>query len=121
MPQTDMAGGVDKLPRPPRRRTEKRNQLQGGPVWVDAPASRLVHVTPTLSGRKRRGEEAASHGTEECSALHYSITWSARASREGGIVRPRAFAVFRLMNSSNLVGCSTGRSAALAPLRILST
>jgi hypothetical protein len=27
----------------------------------------------------------------------------------------------RLMTSSNLVGCSTGRSAGLAPLRILST
>jgi hypothetical protein len=29
-------------------------------------------------------------------------------------------AVFRLTTSSNLVGCSTGRSAGLAPLRILS-
>ncbi len=36
------------------------------------------------------------------------------------IVR-RAFAVLRLMTSSNFVGCSTGRSAGLAPLRILST
>jgi hypothetical protein len=30
------------------------------------------------------------------------------------MVRPRAFAVFRLMTNSNLVGCSTGRSAGLA-------
>jgi hypothetical protein len=51
----------------------------------------------------------------------YSMIWSARPSTEGGIVRPRAFAAFRLMTSSNLVGCSTGRSAGLAPLRILST
>jgi hypothetical protein len=29
-------------------------------------------------------------------------------------------AVFRLITSSNLVGCSTGRSAGFAPLRILS-
>jgi hypothetical protein len=36
-------------------------------------------------------------------------------------VRPRALAVLRLMISSNLVGCSIGRSAALAPLRILVT
>jgi hypothetical protein len=34
----------------------------------------------------------------------YSITSSARASREGGIVRPSAFAVLTLMTSSNLVG-----------------
>src|SRR5260370_38842551 len=33
---------------------------------------------------------------------------------------PRALAVWRLMTSSNLVACSTGRSAGLAPLRILS-
>ena len=35
-------------------------------------------------------------------------------------LRPSAFAVLRLMISSNLVGCSTGRSAGLAPLKILS-
>jgi hypothetical protein len=51
----------------------------------------------------------------------YSITSSARTSNEGGTVRPSALAVFMLMMSSNLVGCSTGRSAGLAPLRILST
>ncbi len=49
------------------------------------------------------------------------ITSSARASIAGGIVRPRAFAVLMLMTSSNFVGRSTGRSAGLAPLRILST
>ena len=56
--------------------------------------------------------------------LHYCvhlITLSARASTFGGIVRPICFAVFRLITSSNFVGCSTGRSAGLAPLRILST
>jgi ABC transporter substrate binding protein len=51
----------------------------------------------------------------------YSITWSARCSSDCGIVRPRAFAVLRLNTSSNLVGCSTGRSAGFAPFRILST
>ena len=39
----------------------------------------------------------------------------------GGIVRPICFAAFRLMISSNFFGCSTGRSAGFAPLRILST
>src|SRR5262249_51936943 len=49
------------------------------------------------------------------------ITLSALASTLGVIVRPICFAVFRLMTNSNFVGCSTGRSAGFAPLRILST
>jgi hypothetical protein len=40
---------------------------------------------------------------------------------DSGIVRPRALAVRRLITSSNFVGCSIGRSAGFAPLRILST
>jgi hypothetical protein len=32
-----------------------------------------------------------------------------------GIVRPICLAALRLISSSNFVGCSTGRSAALAP------
>src|SRR5215475_14543279 len=52
---------------------------------------------------------------------HHSITSSARASSIGEISMPSAFAVIRLMTRSNLVGCSTGRSAGLAPRRILST
>jgi len=32
---------------------------------------------------------------------------------------PSVLAVLRLIHVSNLVGCSTGRSAVLAPLRIL--
>src|SRR5262249_22132809 len=52
---------------------------------------------------------------------HHSITSSARASNVGGTSMPSAFAVVRLTTSSNLVGCSTGRSAGFAPRRILST
>jgi len=51
----------------------------------------------------------------------YLMTRSARASTLGGIVRPICLAVLRLINSSNFVGCSTGRSAGFAPFRILST
>src|SRR5262249_47566376 len=53
--------------------------------------------------------------------LRYSITSSAVAISDCGTVRPSALAVLRLIMKSNLVGCSTGRSAGLAPLRILST
>ena len=38
-----------------------------------------------------------------------------------GTSRPSAFAVRRLITSSNLVGCSTGMSAGLAPMRMRST
>ena len=41
----------------------------------------------------------------------YSITSSARARINGGIVSPSALAVLRLMMSLNVVGCSIGRSA----------
>src|SRR5918999_513893 len=49
------------------------------------------------------------------------ITLSARASTFGGIVRPICLAAFKLITSSNLVGCSTGKSAGFAPPQILST
>ena len=37
------------------------------------------------------------------------------------MVTPICFAVFKLITNSNLIGCCTGRSAGLAPFRILST
>src|SRR5262245_24972679 len=56
------------------------------------------------------------------SALHQlSINSSARSSTVGGIVRPSALAVFRLIMSSNLVGCSTGISPGFEPLKIILT
>src|SRR5262249_17354785 len=76
---------------------------------ADSWSSARVACTGRLLGQPAR----ASTG--------YSITWSARPSTDCGIVRPSALAVLRLITNSNLVGCSTGRSAGLAPLRILST
>ena len=52
-------------------------------------------------------------GGNELPPLH------SRASSVGGISRPSARAVARLMTNSNLLDCTTGRSAGLAPLRIL--
>ncbi len=51
----------------------------------------------------------------------YSITSSARASSDGGTVRPNALAVLRLMTSSYLVGAWADRSAGFSPLRMRST
>src|SRR5262249_39767976 len=52
---------------------------------------------------------------------HHSITSSARASSVGGISRPSALAVLRLITNSYLVGYCTGKSAGLSPLRMRST
>ena len=49
------------------------------------------------------------------------ITLSVFARTLLGIVRLICFAVLRLIINSNFVGCSTGRSAGLAPFKILST
>src|SRR5262245_6834457 len=49
----------------------------------------------------------------------YSITSSAAADNPIGTSRPSALAVLRLMTSSNLVGCCTGKSAGFSPLRTL--
>ena len=45
-------------------------------------------------------------------------TSSAVASSVGGMARPGNLAVWALMTSSNLLACTTGRSAGLAPLRV---
>jgi hypothetical protein len=72
----------------------------------DGPASENLHN----SGLVRRSKQQP-----------YSITSSARASSIGGTSRPSAFAVLRLIASSNFVGCSIGRSEGLAPFKILTT
>src|SRR5262245_36218820 len=51
----------------------------------------------------------------------HSITSSARESSVGGISRPRALAVLRLITSSYLVGACTGSSPGFSPLRMRST
>src|SRR5262245_31210619 len=56
-----------------------------------------------------RGRRAAEQRYEVAPADH-SITSSASASSLSGIWRPSAFAVFRLITNSNLVGCWTGSS-----------
>src|SRR5262245_14828409 len=48
----------------------------------------------------------------------YSITSSASARSRSGTVSPSALAAFKLITSSNLVDCITGRSAGFSPLRM---
>jgi len=54
------------------------------------------------------------YGGDELAPPH-SINSSAVASSEGGIVKPRALAVLRLMTNSNFVGNSTGKSEGFTP------
>src|SRR5262249_60414025 len=73
--------------------------------------------------RACRERPCCRRSTEQLDELapSHSITSSARASSVGGMVRPIALAVVRLMTSSNLVGCSTEISAGFPPRKILST
>jgi hypothetical protein len=48
----------------------------------------------------------------------HSITSSARASSDGGTMRPNILAVWALTTSSNLLACTTGKSAGMAPFRV---
>src|SRR5438067_5881830 len=76
---------------------QKRN---GGSRAEIPDARRLVGPTLRAPGGGERGSSAEK--SEDVAPPH-SMTSSARASSDGGKVRPRAFAVFRLMTSSNLV------------------
>jgi hypothetical protein len=63
------------------------------------------------SGSVISREPQAAPADERPAGDHW-ITSSARAYSDGGIVRPSALAVSRLMTSPNFVGCSNGKSPA---------
>src|SRR4029453_2678584 len=88
--------------------------------WLLRKTRHLISGVLRLGG-ERGGEEHTTRASEERTSVHHWISSSARPSSDGGIVRPRALAVGRLMTNSNFVACSTGRSPGLAPLRIRST
>jgi len=91
--------------------------------WITLRKSDHYPDTPLFSlllrARRKRPSCRAAEQRDELAAFH-SITSSASASSLSGIWRPSDLAVLRLMTSSNLVGCSTGRFAGFAPLKILS-
>src|SRR5262249_60699602 len=67
--------------------------------------------------RERPGSCRAAEQRDELAAFH-SITSSASASTFAGTMRPSILAVEALMTSSNLLDCTTGKSAGFAPLRM---
>ena len=77
---------------------------------------------PVIRSHSRKSRVSAKTGREQSQQIaSYSITSSARASMAGGISKPSAFAVLRLITNSYLVGVCTGRSAGFSPLRMRST
>src|SRR5262245_31061200 len=70
-----------------------------------------------LRARRDRPRRRAAEQRDELAALH-SITSSAATSSLSGTVRPSILAVEALMTSSNLLDCTTGKSAGFAPLSI---
>src|SRR5262249_5328067 len=95
---------------------ERRLLCIGSTAWFGGVWLPLPHPRPPLMRLHRR-----SSTPQRTPARVYLITSSAWKRSVGGIVSPRALVVLRLRTSSNFIGCSTGRSAGLAPLRILST
>src|SRR5262249_18752220 len=77
-----------------------------------------AHTLALLRARRDRPRYRRPAEQRDEVAPPHSITSSASCCNCRGALRPRAFAVLRLITSSNLVGCSTGRSAGLSPLRI---
>src|SRR6476661_4037274 len=126
-----MRSPVNASPRPSRATAHDL-----GPMWIATPSSQgtftlyslpvsrrfayLVRFTPVSDRRAdiRNRQLRAKNGHMQCSKPQcYSITSSARESRSSEILIPSALAVLRLITISNLVDCSTGSSAGLAPLR----
>src|SRR5262245_65180631 len=88
-------------------------RIIGGEVHEHADAP---HAARLLRARRERPRRRAAKERDDLAPSH-SITSSAIASRPGGIATPSAFAVLRLITSSNLVGCNTGKSPGFSPLR----
>jgi hypothetical protein len=75
------------------------------PLWGSKPEVLFNDHTPAFASR--RTSQPATFRSEQVQQTEqaYSITSSARARKDSGIVRPIAFAAFTLTTSSNLVGC----------------
>jgi len=89
----------------PTHRLQARNRWVYLPLYPQGRSSRRFL---SLACRWAQGQQAHEsqwpHQSRGHTCIRHSITWSARCRRDGGIVRPRALAVLRLMTSSNVVG-----------------
>src|SRR5215469_14123550 len=94
---------------------------QGDDPWrlpsMGEQETEAIDTTRLLRARRKRPRNRAAEQRDELATFH-SITSSASASSLSGTWRLSALAVLRLITSSNLVDCMTGRSAGFSPLRI---
>src|SRR5262245_26078379 len=90
---------------------ERRRAVEKSDYW---------HRRLLRARRERPSGGRTAEQPDEIAAFH-SITSSARTKNVSEIARPSVLAVLRFTISSNFVGCSIGRSAGLAPLRMRST
>src|SRR5262249_15835386 len=116
---------TEKSPAPGRTGAACRKYRDAGLLFRIIRSCVHEHADPphALSLLRPRREGARSRTAEQRHerAPFHSITSSARATRVAGTSAPGALAALRLSRNSNLVGCCTGRSAGLAPLRMRST
>src|SRR5213080_5294811 len=87
-------------------RTARDNYLTCSPAAAALLIPRQFRFTLRTRDERQRDELAPPH----------SITSSAATCSVSGTLMPSAFAGFRSMTNSNLVGCRTGNSAGLSPL-----
>src|SRR6266480_5210390 len=90
----------------------------GGFAWRAADGELYGRSIALLRPCRERPHGRRAAAPRDELAPPHSITSSAATCSVSGTFMPSAFAVFRLMTSSNLVGCRTGNSAGLSPLRI---
>jgi cyclic-di-GMP phosphodiesterase TipF (flagellum assembly factor) len=91
---------------------------EAGGIAAPARGSAAEDALPRLPAPRELSRPAVPR---RVGSVPYSITSSARSRKPAGISSPSALAARPLMTNSNLLGCSTGRSAGLAPFNILST
>ena len=133
VPAVDITEFVKALPEFPQRGIGRGGR--GGRASAEKPHTRHLARLLRLGRNAKHKEQGAKCQAEdffpysasnpkskiENPKWHHLITRSALASTFGGMITPICLAALRLITKSNLVGCSTGRSAGFAPLRILST
>jgi hypothetical protein len=97
-----------------RRSSQSRRSIAGSAAACAGPSAG--------SAKSDAGSLGSMPGppTTEVTNQAHSMTSSARSRIDCGTVCPSASAVLRLMTSSNLVGCMTGRSG-FSPLRMRPT
>src|SRR6266581_9674837 len=110
----------------PRKRgpLPARNVRDGGQTRSSGGFRLTSAQVPQAEFQAAQCDVAAVPGTDSCTTAKRNLYWitsSARSWNSRLIVSPSVCAVLRLTTSSNLLGCSIGRSAGFAPFRILST